>query len=206
MSLFKRRIKENSPSESMSLPDLPQLPYIPKDEDMKLHSSQPLTREIEEKSNQNMIKSAIRENFQKPSRFEPDSELIRPQIEAPRTREFESEDYQSPYRPVIKKPIQIPSYQKQPEKKIQEFNQKPKEFKQQGKQEPVFVRVDKYKSAVNNLQDVKQKLMEIEKLLGDIKELKNKEELELNEWGKEIQSAKSKLDTVDKMLFSQLGE
>jgi len=221
MGLFKRKIKESDKvgaSENMNLPDLPQIPELPsiqKDIDIKLPSLPSLTKENEERLNQDIVKNIIKE---------PDFEIIDTKIKKPLTREIGDENF-SPYNQPVQSNLQNQSLQSnlqnqslqsnlqkkflppsfQQPKKQQDFSLKEQNFSSK-KQGPVFVRIDKYKNAVDKLQDVKQKLMEIEKILSDIKELKTKEDFELNEWNKEIQDAKSKIDSVDKMLFSQIGE
>jgi hypothetical protein len=205
MGIFKRKTKESELPEDTQLPDLPQLPNISKDWDIRLPAIPSITKEIDEKSNQKAIKDIINPSFKKEGMNFDNSDLgiIRPQIKTPMTREIGNEDFTQSNRSLTKS--QNPIYSQQP-KKQQGVQMKGQEFKQQGKQEPVFVRVDKYKNAIDKLQDIKQKLMEIDKLLSDVKEIKSKEDFEINEWNKEIQSAKSKIDMIDKMLFSQIGE
>jgi len=205
MAIFKRKTKESELPESIKLPDLPQLPNISRDEDIRLPSLPFITKEMDEKSNQRAIKDIIRPDFKQENRNFGNSDLgiIKPQIKTPMTREIGNEDFSPINLPPTK--TQGPMYPQQP-KKQPEVQVKKQEFRPQGKQEPVFVRVDKYKNAIDKLQDIKQKLMEIDKLLSEVKEIKSKEDFEINEWNKEIQSAKSKIDMIDKMLFSQIGE
>ncbi|MBU3913850.1 MAG: hypothetical protein KKB21_03575 [Nanoarchaeota archaeon] len=70
--------------------------------------------------------------------------------------------------------------------------------------EPIFVRIDKFQSAVKSIVEIRKQITEIEAYLSEIRKLKAKEEEELQEWEHEILGAKSKLDNVDKILFGKL--
>ncbi|MEK6820102.1 MAG: hypothetical protein AABX71_00135 [Nanoarchaeota archaeon] len=74
------------------------------------------------------------------------------------------------------------------------------------KKEPVFVRIDKYQIALQNFQEIKKKAIEIENLLRDIKDIKAREEAELQNWEQEIRDAKEKLDKIDRTIFNKLEE
>lgn len=71
--------------------------------------------------------------------------------------------------------------------------------------EPIFVRIDKFQAAIKNINDIRRQISEIESYLAEIRKIKAKEEQELQEWQQEILEIKSKLDSVDKTLFSKLG-
>ena len=68
--------------------------------------------------------------------------------------------------------------------------------------EPIFVKIDKYREAVMNLEMIKKKLQETSNLLEKIKETMAKEEEELDIWVQEINSIKEKIEIIDKKLFS----
>jgi hypothetical protein len=70
--------------------------------------------------------------------------------------------------------------------------------------EPIFVRIDKYQLALEDFQNIKKKIIEIEALLRDIRGIREKEELELNKWEADVREAKDKLDDIDKTIFSKL--
>jgi len=70
--------------------------------------------------------------------------------------------------------------------------------------EPVFVRIDKFEQTLKTFDKAKDKIMDIEKMLKDIRKLKDKEEEELNNWEKEIQTTKEQIERVDKELFSKI--
>jgi len=81
-----------------------------------------------------------------------------------------------------------------------------REIKPSIKAEPVYVRIDKYQESLSNFQLVKRKLLEIENLLRDIRDIKVREESQLEAWEREIQDAKTKLDSIDKTIFKKLEE
>jgi len=70
--------------------------------------------------------------------------------------------------------------------------------------EPVFIRLDKFQNTVETFEEIKEKIIEIEDVLKKIKEEKDKEEKELEEWEKEIQLVKSRIEMIDKNIFTQL--
>jgi len=72
------------------------------------------------------------------------------------------------------------------------------------KAEPVFVRIDKFEKALDTFEKSKEKIMSIEKMLREVRRLKEKEEEELSNWEKEIQTTKQQIERVDKELFSKI--
>lgn len=72
------------------------------------------------------------------------------------------------------------------------------------KAEPLFVRIDKFESALDNFNEIKKKISEIDRLLKDIKEVRSKEEAELAGWEREIETMKARLDSIDKEIFERV--
>jgi hypothetical protein len=70
--------------------------------------------------------------------------------------------------------------------------------------EPVYVRIDKYKAALNSFHEVQIKISEIDHLLNQIRDQKKKEEEELIEWEREIEIIKERIAAIDQGIFSQL--
>ncbi|MEK6830816.1 MAG: hypothetical protein AABX77_02205, partial [Nanoarchaeota archaeon] len=52
--------------------------------------------------------------------------------------------------------------------------------------------------------EIKERIIDIERLLAKTRELTAKEEKELEEWEREIQILKSRIDSIDNSLFKQL--
>jgi len=73
------------------------------------------------------------------------------------------------------------------------------------KNEPIFVRIDKFESALEGIKDIKKKIDEMESLLTSLRQVNAKEDLELSAWEKEINSIKSRIDSIDANLFGKLG-
>lgn len=65
----------------------------------------------------------------------------------------------------------------------------------------IFVKVDKYKEAIDTLEIIKEKLKTAQTVLNELRELKRKEEAELEEWQGTINNIKEKLTLVDNNLF-----
>ena len=65
----------------------------------------------------------------------------------------------------------------------------------------IFVKVEKYKEAIDTLEIIKEKLKTAQAVLNELRELKNKEEAELEEWQNTINDIKEKLTLVDNNIF-----
>lgn len=70
--------------------------------------------------------------------------------------------------------------------------------------EPVYIRIDKFKSAINSFQEIQAKISEIDILLAKIREQKNKEDGELREWEREIETIKARIEAIDRNIFSKI--
>jgi len=68
----------------------------------------------------------------------------------------------------------------------------------------VFVKIDKFEESLKIFELTKNKIVEMEKMLEDIKELKEKEEKELDYWMAEIQTIKNQTEQVERDIFSKL--
>ena len=66
---------------------------------------------------------------------------------------------------------------------------------------PLFVKLEKYKQAVNDIEHVKNRLREAEHLLDEVDRIRMEENRELEEWRAEINRLKEKLLDIDKRLF-----
>lgn len=70
--------------------------------------------------------------------------------------------------------------------------------------EPIFVKIDKFDEALNNFEEIKKRLHESFELLEKIKNIRGKEEEEIEAWEKEIEEIKAKMFELDKELFSKV--
>jgi hypothetical protein len=219
MGLFKKKKKDDgktwkNSNESLGLPELPDfpnLPEIPKIEELshkekisKLPSfphSAPNS-----KMNHDIVKQVINEDLD--NNMEKDSETIIGKLPQVPKESLVQEVNDTEFTPkLLSSNYQVNTPFKQTQKTQQKKEIKQESIRNQIRQsgeEPLFIRVDKYKSAIEKIQESKHKLMEIEKVLRDIKDIRTKEEGELQEWENQIQEAKSKLDSADKILFPQV--
>ena len=68
--------------------------------------------------------------------------------------------------------------------------------------EPVFVKIDRYREALEEMSTIKRKLQETSSLLERIKDTRAREENEINNWSQEINTIKEKIEEINKKLFS----
>lgn len=168
--------KNQSPSypKSISMPDAIEQP--------EEHETEYPNQEIPPVSG--MQKSRF--NLESPLPQLPKTEISRPILE-------EHEHFMPP------KPVQL-------QKTRVELPKMPKEYNKQirKKDEPVFIRLDKFQTTIDAFNEIKNKVTEIESLLARTKELKQKEEKELEEWEREIESIKMKIDSIDREISNEM--
>lgn len=70
---------------------------------------------------------------------------------------------------------------------------------QEGK--TLFIKIDKYKEAMHDINSLKTKIAEAERILSNLEEIKTEEDSKLSKWNSEIQEIKEKLLSLDKNLF-----
>ncbi len=66
---------------------------------------------------------------------------------------------------------------------------------------PIYIKIDKYKSAMKTLAEIKARLTEAEKILSNLQKIKNEEDQEFENWRTDIEQIKQRLLSVDKTLF-----
>lgn len=66
---------------------------------------------------------------------------------------------------------------------------------------PIFVKLEKYKSAISTINELKKKIKEAEDLLSEIEQIKSQEDREISNWQKQVSDIKSKLLEIDRDLF-----
>ena len=191
MGLFgKKPKKEDKKIKAISekLPELPKLPDFPDfDEPRKKEQLSKLPRfpdnALGKKFSQNTIKEAVT------GEKEEDDEV-------PEADEFVSREEQMMHQPLergIRKPStkQIPVTFREVAKKVKEI-------------EPIFIRIDKFEESLHTFEKAKQQILEIEKMLRNIKRLKEEEEKELNMWEREIGTTKQHIEKIDQDIFSKV--
>lgn len=65
----------------------------------------------------------------------------------------------------------------------------------------IFVKINKYKAAIDTLEIIKEKLKTAEIIIDELAKIREKEEAEFSEWQNSIQEIKEKLSQVDRNLF-----
>lgn len=71
-------------------------------------------------------------------------------------------------------------------------------------QADVFVRIDKFHSARKSLNEIQNRLDDIDELIRRIKDTKLKEEQELASWEKDLMQVKSRIQTVTENIFEKV--
>lgn len=72
------------------------------------------------------------------------------------------------------------------------------------KTEPLFVRIDKFQEAKDNLANIEQKLSRMESILETLGEEKAKEDDEIANWREELREIRSNLSGIDQNLFNKV--
>ena len=70
-------------------------------------------------------------------------------------------------------------------------------------EKPLFIKMDDYKSAINDLAIIKAKITDAEKILEKLKGIREQEEKEFMDWHEGISRIKDKLISIDEKLFEQ---
>lgn len=68
----------------------------------------------------------------------------------------------------------------------------------------VFVKIDKFQAARKTFYDMKKKLEDIDELIKRIKEIKLREEQELESWEKDLMQVKSRIQEVTENIFEKV--
>jgi len=188
MAIFAK--KKGGKKKSNSLPDLPELPNLATNSDIDYENTQisipySTNPDNEIKDLPSFPDSDFGDSLNQEavkSAIEPSGKRLTVDISEP---DFENINYEkAPVNPLT-----------------QQVGDKSK--KEKGK-EPVYIRIDKFKFAIDCFENIKEKIAEVEKYLQKIREQKRREEEELDEWEKEIEAIKMKVESVDNKIFSKL--
>ena len=186
MSWFGKKEEKRVPVKpNMSLPDLPKLPELPvigneQEFSKQLHQLPSFpSNPLGEKFSQSTIKEAIT-GGKEDSGGSNANELAE--------IEDEMQEMQGPHTPLTE---EIPGGFRDAARLVR-------------KNEPVFIRIDKFEESLHIFEKTKEQIDEIEKMLSHIKKIKEDEEHELESWEKEIQSIKRQIQRVDSDIFSKV--
>jgi len=161
--------------EKNQLEDLPKLPSIP-------------SNAFGERFSQNIIKEAVTGEREDDTDVEEELEDIEAPLRRPPhlplTREI------SPPREIIQSQREIPEHFAQAVKKV--------------KEDPIFIRIDKFEESLKIFEKTKERISEVDKMLRDIRKIREDEEQELTIWEQEIQNLKNQIEKVDQDIFSKI--
>ncbi len=192
MGLFKKKSKKEEfkkrKPELEKLPELPKLPEFPNfEESEKKEQLSKLPRfpdnSLGQKFSQHTIKEAVAGEKEEDEEVpEADEFVLRKEQMMPRPLE-------GSVRTPSTRPI--PATFKEAARRVKEI-------------EPIFIRIDKFEDSLHSFEKAKQQITEIEKMLRNIKRLKEEEEKELSMWEREIQSTKQEIEKIDQDIFSRV--
>src|SRR3989339_696808 len=203
MSWFDKK-EENQNPEIPKLPELPRLSEIQEEgEEEEIEDSPKQIHQLPsfphnslgDKFSQNTIKEAIRG---KPEKTSEDYDEIIPKLPIqkmeksimPKTKE---EDYEQ-------------VAQKLPPQKIIKMQEIPSEFKEASikvkRTEPVFIRLDKFEESLEIFEKIKERIMDIEKMLKETQEIKDIEVKEIEIKKKYSDDIERQLEEIQKKLLT----
>jgi|SRR3989338_3935825 len=202
MGWFTKK-EEKSINDNFSLPDLPAPSDYPS----------PLPEELPEIP-EGLPEIPEIETIKKPETFKPVPEPKVKQVrELQKSKLMRSMSQEGPQEPTSLGMSQTPGFSSpfiktsEPafESSGEEYQELPKFSKPLAKKnEPVYIRLDKFEITVEAFNEIRNKIIEIEDLLRKTKEIKEKEEREIEEWEKEIHALKARIDFIDRSIFYKL--
>ena len=219
MGLFKRKEAKKDIEELPELPKLPKLPGFPELSEESEFGHRGVS--FEEKSlpklpeypantiNNKFFKNTIREAIsgKKEEMFGVD-EFVREQM-MPEHLEVKPSDFarlnpegkfEKSERGREQNKLEFP-YKTENQKNFESRSWTEPKTRKSGQ---VFIKIDKFEESLKIFELTKNKIIEMEKMLDDIKSLKEKEERELSYWMGEIQTIKNQTEKVERDIFSKL--
>lgn len=200
MVIFKKSKKGDSQANDNSegppqLPELPKLPEIPNNDYSKENSDNYESNQLPSFP-QNNLGDQLSQN------------TIKEAVSGEKEDEEDSWADEFDQYPEEDQMMSTESLEEPPEPTTRNYNQSsfeiPREYQKNNKKEPVFVRLDKFEDGMKTFEKLKEKTMDIEKLLKEIKKEKEEEEKEIENWEKELESMKSKIESLNKSIFSKI--
>lgn len=176
MALFRKKENLDIPT----IPSLPEFPSEPKERELPA-----LPKGFNEDINRNIIKSAIGDDFESKD----DSSIGEGSIPSPPEPDLEHERF-LPREKII--PPIMESEVKRVENNTMEGP------------DSIFVRIDKFKAAKKELAGIKKNLLETEAIINKIREIKVKEDSEVNEINLNLDNIKRKINDVDSLVFDKI--
>lgn len=181
--------------EEEGLPDLPASKMRPSVKDLASMNSEERPHELPSFPDSPMSRGFSQSAIKEAVSPQEDSEL--PEFREPvqnKRRFVEMEEWDSEESPQTF-PDRAPQFPSNP------ISRAPSEIT---KKEPIFVRLDKFQSAKDSIDEIYDKVGEIEKTLKEIRQIKQKEEVELHEWEKEVNLIKSRISSINSDIFEKI--
>ena len=192
----KKDLKKTKAKEgNLASPDLPSLPDLPAElpgNNFKGATSLPSlpNSQIGNKLNQESVKEAIiQKNV---NQNLPDF----PEVTTP-------PPVQVPMRSPPPRATRLPQENYHEPRSLEMTNLEPHESLRMPTQ-PLFIKLDTFEKAISSFNEIKLRISEIDSLLRNLKDIKNKEEAELEEWEKEIDEVKSRLEQINHDIFDKI--
>ena len=180
MGWFSKKEKKNEPKEIPLLPELPKLPDFPQIKDEEINEPFKSIHQLP-----SLPTNSFGEKFSQ--------NAIKEAITGKKEGEevFEADEFM---------PKEETRRMQKPLKKSKKFL----ETRKVKKIEPIFIRIDKFEEGLKIFEKTKEKILDIENMLKDIKKIKEEEERELELWENEMQIIKNRIEKVDRDIFSQI--
>lgn len=191
-SILPNLPEEKANLKPVSSKEIPKLPEKPKTEIDKLPSLP--ESESGKKFGQEMIKQAIKE---------PGESMQKSKFNS--LNPIKAEPMEKPAQNPIKN--ELPPLRNEPVKPLNTMEHKfetPSSKSFVKKIEPIYVRLDKFKTTVEAFEEIKNKIMEMEEILKRTKEKRIREEEEIEKWGRELHIIKTRINAIDKNIFNSL--
>ena len=190
MGLFKK--KEQKQQAMPMLPKLPKLPDLPEMGDYQNSSNKDVNKlpslpsnSIGSKFSRDTIKDAVSGDMGGDEDFyEESEEMEMPEhFRRPSTEEMEEEgDMDMPMR--------------------RKGRSMATSFREEA--EPVFIRIDRFEESLKLFETIKKQISDIDRILSQTKEMKQKEETELNSWENELKKMKDEVEKIGANIFSKV--
>jgi hypothetical protein len=88
-----------------------------------------------------------------------------------------------------------------PERELRSTPKFAENFAESVENKPLFIKIESYKAAYEELENLKEKLSQAESILDDLEQIRDQEANKLESWRRDIASLKEKLLTIDQHLF-----
>lgn len=209
MSLFKKKKEAEIEvrGEIPRLPELPDLPELPRisgimDSKQEIHDLPSLPSENIGDIDNSLVKAAVSDSMREGSTKEI--------IFKPRTREISEREFnKKSIADISTKEIAFKPREEAIESNhrfiVPELTRSELVRERRAEEKgPLFIQIDKFEHALENFNEIKKRVNDIADMLKEVREIKQREDAELVEWEREIETIKSRIDGLDSEIFKKL--